>query len=137
MANPVHPHPERSRHSRRRLAAAPYGEGTHDDYSEITSLLNNEPATRRRSRPANSAPVTNDGRTCRDRRRRGRGDPGAETRTAPGTFLARHLCLVAHYGQFLTPVDGQAIGGKSARRLFPGRRHLRLKEHHYFSEWLQ
>jgi hypothetical protein len=39
MAHPIHPHSERSRHSRRRLAAAPHGEGTHDAGSEIVSLL--------------------------------------------------------------------------------------------------
>src|SRR5437899_5714149 len=35
MAHRIHPHSERSRHSRRRLAAAPHGEGTHDTRSEM------------------------------------------------------------------------------------------------------
>src|SRR5260221_4862344 len=35
MAHQIHPHSERSRDSRRRLAAAPHGEGTHDARSEM------------------------------------------------------------------------------------------------------
>jgi hypothetical protein len=49
MAHPIRPHPERSRHSRRRLAAAPHGEGTHDDCSEIASLTKRIDLKRSRS----------------------------------------------------------------------------------------
>jgi hypothetical protein len=42
MADRIRPHSERSRHSRRRLAAAPHGEGTHDAGSKITSLAYRE-----------------------------------------------------------------------------------------------